>query len=134
MFNKISDTSKKMMLVSIALFIIILGINFILIKGVLLFEMVIGLVLGTACVLLKLYMIDTTTQKMLNLSPIKGQNYSKVQYLIRYFLSLIVLIISIVLSKLIGQSSNVLFGTALGLCLLPISGFIVGFSIKTLKK
>ena len=125
MFKNISVTLKKILSVIIILFFIFLIISlfFVDVKSQsTLF--IIGLSLGTLSSILKIYLAEQTFNKMVDLPQEKATNKFKFYYLIKTFITGAVFLITILISL------PTFFGASIGALFLPISSYIVGFTVK----
>ena len=90
---KISDTSKQIIVTTIALFCIIFGIATFIVSDVKSF--LIGLAFGTIFSILKLILLEKTLNKAMDMTGAKAVNYTRIHYTLRYFLTFIVLLIAV---------------------------------------
>lgn len=118
---KISDTTKQMIKNMIWIsFIALLLICFI--KTFL--PYILGLILGTAFAVAKLILMEQAINKSLGMSPKTAEKYIYAQYMLRYFLTGLLLFFVI-------KSKNIsLLGFLIGLFSLQISAYITGFRKK----
>ena len=86
---KISNTSKQIIIMIIALFFIIFGISTFFIDNIKSFF--IGFSFGTIFSILKLILIEKTLIKALVMPGKMAPNYIRVHYTLRYFLTFAVL-------------------------------------------
>ena len=90
---KISNTSKQIIIIMIALFLIIFGVSVFFINDTKSFF--IGLIFGTIFSILKLILIEKTLNKALDMTGKKAANYIRIHYTLRYFLTFAVLLIAV---------------------------------------
>ena len=90
---KISNTSKQIIIMMIALFLIIFGVSVFFINDTKSFF--IGLSFGTIFSILKLILIEKTLNKALDMTGKKAANYIRIHYTLRYFLTFAVLLIAV---------------------------------------
>lgn len=90
---KISDTSKQIIVTTIALFFIVFGIATFVVSNVKSF--LIGLTFGTVFSILKLILLEKTLSKAMDMTGSKAINYTRIHYTLRYFLTFIVLLIAV---------------------------------------
>jgi len=104
---KLSDTSKKLVKVMLAVCLIALGAG-VIVTGIRFpgetFKYVYGVVFGTIFAVLKLMLLERSINKSVNLPEGQAQNYIRLHYMLRYFLTGAVLVVAAVkgLSVLIG--------------------------------
>jgi hypothetical protein len=125
LLKELSDTAKKMMLIILSLSFILLIISIFLIPintNHILFS--IGLLLGTLSSMLKVYLTEKGIKKTMDLEPSAAQHQFRIQYLIRYAITIIIFTGSILISL------EIFFGATVGSITLPLSGYIVSFIIK----
>ncbi len=119
---KISNTSKQIIIMIIALFFIIFGISTFFIDNIKSFF--IGFSFGTIFSILKLILIEKTLIKALDMPGKKASNYIRVHYTLRYFLTFAVLLIAVY------KNFNII-GVILGILLLLPATYITKFKNKS---
>lgn len=90
---KISNTSKQIIITTVALFFIVTGVSIFIVKDIKGF--LVGLIFGTIFSILKLILLEKTLDKALNMTGEKAINYTRIHYTLRYFLTFIVLLIAV---------------------------------------
>lgn len=115
---KICDTSKQIILTTIALFCIVFGASIFVVSNVKSF--LIGLTFGTIFSILKLILLEKTLSKAMNMSGQKAINYTRIHYTLRYFLTFVVLLVAVY------RKFN-LFGVIIGILLTTPAVYISSF-------
>lgn len=125
MFN-ISDTGKSIIKIIAALALIALGVGVFVtqvwFKETTPFVYAKGLLFGTIIAVMKLILLDRTLSKSVNMPPARAQNYVRLHYTLRYFLTAVVLVVAAL------NSSVNLVGVIIGLVLLRPAIYIVNMS------
>jgi hypothetical protein len=130
-YKNITPTAKKMLIITTVLYFTCLVAGFFFINMDTKYtEFSVGLFIGFLCTSIKIKMLDSSICKIANLEPIEAQNYQKLQYLARYFVTAISIGISIYFSFKYDKSYYPFFGTTLGLSFMPLVGYIVSIVIK----
>ncbi|MFV0504134.1 MAG: ATP synthase subunit I [Lachnospirales bacterium] len=133
MLKNLSDITKKIILVLLFIFIAlsILGFFFRNLSGLTLafgnvpfINYQLGLAFGTIYSAIKIILLEKTLEKAVKLNPADAQNYVRVQYIVRYTLTFIALIVAALIKPLD------LLGAILGILSLQLATYIAGFSIK----
>lgn len=88
-----------------------------------------GLMVGTFFSIIKLYMMEKSIQKSIQMDPKKASLYTTFQYLFRYVLTAIVFIIIATT-----QPTVAIFSTALGMITMKIAVYLYSFQEKRKKK
>ena len=114
---KISDTSKQIIVTTIALFCIIFGIATFIVSDVKSF------LIGLAFSILKLILLEKTLNKAMDMTGAKAVNYTRIHYTLRYFLTFIVLLIAVF------RDFNII-GVIIGILLTVPAIYIVNFKNK----
>ncbi len=87
---KLSDTGKRLVKVMLAICLISLGAG-IIITGIWFpaetFKFIYGMVFGTIFSVLKLMLLERSLNKSVNLTEGQAQNYIRLHYMLRYFLT-----------------------------------------------
>ena len=107
---RVSDTLKQIIIITIALFFIVIGISIFIVKDIKAF--LIGIVFGTIFSILKLILLEKTLDKALNMTGAKAVNYFRIHYTLRYFLTFIILLVAVykhfnIFSVIIGILLNI---------------------------
>lgn len=123
MFN-LSDTCKKLICVTAvcALILYFLGIATIL-MGILnesILAFTLGAVFGSVFTFLKIMLLEKSVQKAVNMSPEDSRNYMRANYMSRYFLTGVVVLVAIFVKNIS------LIGVILGLFSMTPAAFITG--------
>ena len=84
------------------------------------FHFTVGMLFGSVFTVLKIMLLEKAVQKAVNMSPQDSSNYMRLNYMNRYFLTAIVVVIAIFVNH-IG-----LIGTLLGLFTMTPATFITG--------
>ena len=128
---KLSETSKRLVKVMLAVCLIALGAG-IIITGIWfpgeVFKYVYGVVFGTIFAVLKLMLLERSINKSANLSEGQAQNYIRLHYMLRYFLTGAVLAVAAL------KGLSVLIGVFVCLMSLRPSIHIVNWQMKKKKK
>ncbi|WP_250278064.1 ATP synthase subunit I [[Clostridium] colinum] len=118
---KISNTSKQIIITTIALFCITFGISTFIVSDIKSF--LIGLIFGTIFSILKLILLEKTLNKAMEMTEQKAINYTRIHYTLRYFLTFVVLLIAVY------KDFNIV-GVIIGILLTVPSVYIVNFKSK----
>lgn len=88
---KISTISKQIIIMTIALFFIVLGISTFIVSDIKLF--IIGMAFGTIFAILKIILLEKTLEKAMTMPEKKAINYTRIHYTLRYFLTFVVILV-----------------------------------------
>ncbi|WP_317366916.1 ATP synthase subunit I [uncultured Tyzzerella sp.] len=119
---KISNTSKQIIITTIALFFIVLGISTFIVDDIKSF--LIGISFGTIFSILKIILLEKTIEKAIDMTGQKAINYTRIHYTLRYFLTFVVLLIAAY------KNFNII-GVVLGILLPVPSVYIVNLKNKS---
>jgi len=123
---KLSRTSKYMVLmIGVAALVIIIG-GAIYFRSVTSLYFAFGVILTSALNVLKVYLLERTIQKTLEMNdPSSGKNYVKLQYLLRYVLTGVVLLGVGLITVYVDPPFINVWGAVFGIFTLQISVIIV---------
>lgn len=107
---KISKTTSQIIVMMIALSLLCLGISVFFVKDIIMF--LIGLLFGSIFSILKIILLEKTLNKAIDMEKSKAINYTRFNYVLRYFLTFLVLIIAVYRRDIMD-----LFGVIIGLIL-----------------
>ncbi len=118
----ISNTSKQIIVTTIALFFIIFGIATFIVDDAKSF--LIGITFGTIFSILRLILLEKTLNKAMDMTSQKAINFTRIHYTLRYFLTFAVLLIAAY------RDFNIL-GVVIGIILPVPSIYIVNLKNKS---
>ena len=107
---KISKTTSQIIVMMLALSLLCLGISVFFVKDIIMF--LIGLLFGSIFSILKIILLEKTLNKAIDMEKSKAINYTRFNYVLRYFLTFLVLIIAVYRRDIMD-----LFGVIIGLIL-----------------
>ena len=126
---KLSDTSKKLIKVMLAICLIALGAG-VIVTGIWfpdkIFKYVYGIIFGTLFAVLKLILLERSITKTANMAEGQAQNYMRLHYMMRYFLTAAVLVVA----ALKDRDLSVFIGVFLSLMSLRPAIHIVNWQMK----
>lgn len=123
---KISNITKQIIYVNIALAFVIFGIGSLFVENIL--PLFLGLLLGTIFSVLKLILIEITIKKSLDMPQERAVSYARLHYTLRFMLSGAVLLVAA-----LNQEKISLIATIISLIILSPATHIVSLKEK-LKK
>ncbi len=119
---KISDTAKKliitMLILSVCAFAI--GLAFISRLNISALSYGLGIVVGYAFSVFKLILMERSLNRSVEMDKQNAQSYARLQYTMRYFLTLIVLVGAVFIKEIS------LLGTIIGVAIVQPAAYIVG--------
>ncbi|MFI3230000.1 MAG: ATP synthase subunit I [bacterium] len=121
----ISETTKQIILIMFALFLIVSGVGTLLVSNQIAF--VSGLLFGTIFSALKMVLLEKTLEKALEMSTEKAVNYTRIHYVLRYFITFIAIFMAVL-------RNMDLIGVAIGILLSTPAVYIMHFKNKNLNK
>lgn len=122
MMFKISDTCKKILICIFAIGILAFLVGFNFVSNV--FAYAQGLLFGTVFSMLKIMLLEKTLNKAVDMRPEDAQNFTRLHYTARFFLTLVVLAVGALVD-------NVSFlGVIIGLLTISPAVFIVNTIVK----
>ncbi len=124
---KLSDTSKRLIKAMVAICLIVIGIGIIITQiwfADETFKFIYGAIFGTIFAVLKLILLERALNKSVNFSEGQAQNYIRLQYMLRYFLSGVILAVAAL------QGLSVVLGVAVCLMSLRPAVHIVNWQMK----
>lgn len=108
--SSISDTANQIILIILALFLIVTGVGTMLVQNQEAFIM--GLVFGTIFSIIKMVLLEKTLEKAVEMSTEKAVNYTRIHYVLRYFLTFAVIFTATMRKMdLIGVAIGILLST-----------------------
>lgn len=93
MFN-FSETTKQIILIMMALFIIALGVGILVSPSEVIEHYAFALLFGTIFSILKLVLLEKTIERAVDMTGSKAVNYARLHYVLRFFLTFLVLFIA----------------------------------------
>ncbi len=124
MFN-ISETAKKMILIILVLFSIILAIGSVYLHDLnKIIGFFIGLFLGSSISIIKVVILEKTIDKSLDMEKQQASNFAVLMFILRYFITAFILVIAALVSSI-----NV-WGAIIGILLLQLSAYTVKIFLK----
>ena len=121
-----SDTCKKLSTVIAVLGLIALVVGLFFAGNKIYW--IVGIVLGTIASLIKVYMLERTLDKAVDMDPKNANNYTRANYTMR----LVVSVVIVVLACLVEQINVV--GVLIGLLLVQPAAYITNFITANKKK
>ena len=116
---KMSDTCKKLSTVIAVLGLIALVVGLFFAGNKIYW--IVGIILGTVASLVKVYMLERTLDKAVDMDPKNANNYTRANYTMR----LVVSVVIVVLACLVEQINVV--GVLIGLLLVQPAAYITNF-------
>jgi len=119
---KLSDIAKRMAWIMCILLLALIAVSIAYYRSLGFLPFALGAFLGTAVNILKVIMLDRTVKKAVDMEKEKAGNYVRIQHLVRFLLTALVLILSVILSFI---NINVIYGAAAGILTYPIAVYSV---------
>lgn len=101
MFN-VSETCKRMIFSDVAVSLVFYGIAALLIiifensLGIKIFNFSLGMIFGTLFTILKILLLEKTVNKAVDMPREQAQNYTRLHYTLRYFLTGAVIVAAVI--------------------------------------
>ncbi|MBR1738087.1 MAG: ATP synthase subunit I [Firmicutes bacterium] len=114
----ISITCKRIIFLTAAFGLIFFGIGVFLTDNALFFAK--GIIFGTVFSILKVILLEKTLKKAVNMGQANAQNYTRLHYSLRYFLTGVVVVVAALVKSIS------LLGVVLGLAAMTPAVFIAG--------
>lgn len=128
-YRNLTLTAKTMCRVLAALFAVLLGVGLVVILAIYPFEKPLawglGLLLGTGLSVLKVVLMDKSLAKSVDMDAEGAKNYANLQMMLRYALTIAVLVGAFFFRNVIGA-----FGVVAGILALQISAYISAFALR----
>lgn len=125
----LSRTGATMCAAVGGLFVVLLGLGELAIGLVHPFErplpFAVGLLLGCLLSVAKIVLLEKSLSHSVELEEKNAKNYSSLQSILRFFLTIAVLLSVVLFPKVVG-----LFGTVLGILSLQLSAYVAGFVMR----
>ena len=124
---KLSETSKRLVKVMLAISLIGFGLGIIVTKVWFpneTFKFIYGIVFGTIFAILKLMLLERSLNKSVNYVEGQAQNYIRLHYMLRYFLTGVVLAVAAI------QGISAVVGVVIPLMSLRPAVHIVNYKLK----
>lgn len=123
---KLSDVSKKIIITLLAISLVAFGIGAFIVNDIIAYAK--GLAFGTLFTILKLILLERTLNKSINMPAANASNYARLHYMMRYFLTGVVLVVSAL------EPSINMFGVIIGLIILRPAVYIVNIKTEKVEK
>lgn len=108
--SSITDTAKQIIMIMLALFLISAGVGTMFVSEPIAFMM--GLLFGTVFSIIKMILLEKTLDKALEMSSEKAVNYTRIHYVLRYFLTFGVILVATTRNMdLVGVAIGILLST-----------------------
>lgn len=123
---KMSDTCKRLsaVIAVLGLVALIVGLFFAGNK----IYWIVGIVLGTAVSLVKVYMLEKTLNRAVDMDPKNANNYTRANYTMRLVVSVVIVVLACVVEQV-----NVI-GVLIGLLLVQPAAYITNFITANKEK
>jgi uncharacterized Tic20 family protein len=123
---KMSDTCKKLSTVIAVLGLIALVVGLFFAGNKIYW--IVGIVLGTVASLIKVYMLERTLDKAVDMDPKNANNYTRANYTMRLVVSVVIVVLACIVEQI-----NVV-GVLIGLLLVQPAAYITNFITANKEK
>ena len=121
-----SDTCKKLSTVIAVLGLIALVVGLFFAGNKIYW--IVGIVLGTVASLIKVYMLERTLDKAVDMDPKNANNYTRANYTMRLVVSVVIVVLACIVEQI-----NVV-GVLIGLLLVQPAAYITNFNTANKEK
>jgi predicted PurR-regulated permease PerM len=121
---KLSEIAKKMVYAILVISLVCIIASIIYYRSLGFLPFLFGVLLGSVCSILKVFLLDRTVDKALAMDRNEAKNYTSLHHLLRLLISAVVLIIGV----LVPQIS--LWGVVAGIFAFQLAAYSVRFTTK----